>query len=632
MPETKFHIDKDKTVIPNTITCDTDKTSKTSKTKKYYDDRLIDQEQYCSINLAKNVLKIYNDNSGWQYDKISKTTENKIKENDYLCTNDYAHRIITNRTMWTKQFFNKAVENITPPSLTYKEELNKDEKITISINEERWYDWFTIPDYHNGNKYSTQIEEDASNNEIVVYNFCQKGYILDNGKCIKRSKYKYGMVKNFLHYSPYALIFLLGLTKKDIIDLQKKEMEKLKKGEIFIEDDLYDEIYTNQNILENIFSDIQFEMEKRITELLNEPFTYVNILPPFNEFVNDNIINYKPEIKYKESIYLETAYGIAKKIATYITSNDVVKLKKFKDDLGDISNLKGSDLDRQFIFLQKACNVCFSYQSKEDKMYDVLEKYSKNIIENLKNIDPNYNYINVPRLSEVQILKQRVQSSSTRDDDDKYKGGLTCKTDNCINIASSGEIALNVLEFNTPEPDPKINFLIKLYNYGKDTKEYTKFKIGLIDVEIFNNSLSSTFIKNINLFILSLLLIIWLYAVIKLLLLFWSSFAYILNYILYGVIFCIYGFFAVFRLVINWKSTNFKGIILNIHRFGLLAQLWSIYSALYYNNNMKKKLNILFLVIGIIILFSIIIKELIKIISILNIKTYPEGYNGSNFA
>lgn len=590
------------------------------------------------------TYNLYDNIEGWNYDKISKDTINLLNSDTHsLCVGTNPNCKLTEKTNWKKKsasgicetvdITNKAsvsLENGNTYDNNYDQEFVINKESTTSeklVCEERWYDWFTIPDYHYGNKYSLGVDQTGV---ISSFNYCYQGYILtENGKCIKRSKFDYGKVKNFIHYTPYALIFLFGLTKDDIIDLHKKEMEKNK---INSNETLYDEIYNNKDILNLIYLDIKKVIENSIKRLLNEPLTYVNIVPPYNDFSSENEINYNPEIKYQDPIYLEKAYNIAIKIKDF--NNDIFKLNEYKKQLEEVSGLKQNSVDfsRQYAFLQKACSICFSIPEKKDKMYDIFDKYSSKIIENVKNINQNYNYIAVPKLTEVQILKQSNPKDNRKDNRKDYTNFYQ------RNTLTPVEIGENKLPFNSKTVniigtgDNKNVFDI---NCGLANNLKTKSDIGnliklkklFIDIDLINNSLSSVFIKSSNLFILSILMLIWLFCVILLLLKTWRYFANVFNYIIYGFIFCIYGFFAIFALIFRYKATNFRGVILKVHKMSLQFQLTTLYATILYSHHSKGFFTKLVLIIGAILIIVLIVKELIKIGNILSIKSYPPGYS-----
>ena len=638
---------------PNKDTCSSEITTDSRKrsldSSSIYEN--IENISECNKNVAERY-KLYDYDNGWKYDKISTETVSLLNSGDYSFCNTSNFEIckLKEKTDWKTTNPSDGSCSTVPITADIVLEDGKtfnnnyDEKFVIKVNktsdesikcEERWYDWFTIPDYHYGNKYSLGVNDNTG--EINSFNYCNHGYILtENGFCIKRSKFDYGKVKNFIHYTPYALIFLLGLTKADIIDLHKKEMEKNKnKKNTAINETLYDEIYTNQDILNLIYSDIKKVIKKSIENLLNEPLTYVNIVPPYNDFSRENEINYYPDIKYQDKIYLEKAYSIAKKITEI--NNNIVELSQYKNELAEVSGLPQNSVDfsRQFTFLQKSCSICFSIPEKKDKMYDIFDKYSSKIINNLKKINKNYIYIAVPKLTEVQILKQSNPKDKRTDPTlSEYNSNpnnlepIFIREDQLVFNEKTANIIVSPQSYDqNNNPFTMSSKIIQDIKTESSIKNIITLKKLFLNVDLINNSLSSVFIKNANLFVLSLLMIIWLFCVIILLLNTWKNFAYVFNYIIYGFIFCIYGFFAIFALIFGYRATNFRGVILQVHKMSLQLQLKTLYATKIYNITSKGFLTGLILIIGLIMIIVLIVKELIKIGNILALKSYPSGYS-----
>ena len=97
--------------------------------------------------------------------------------------------------------------------------------------DERWYDWFTVPNYHLGNGY---INPDPSN-PGTCYNPCLPGSIPtyqtdpvdgqnlhfisnteNTGNCISRENYFGGKYASGSDYCPLAWIYILNSTHKDL--------------------------------------------------------------------------------------------------------------------------------------------------------------------------------------------------------------------------------------------------------------------------------------------------------------------------------------------------------------------------------------------------------------------------------
>lgn len=138
---------------------------------------------------------------------------------------------------------------------------------TILMNglvEERWYDWFMIPDYHLGNKY-TRVDD-------VNYAPCEKDSIpsygvdpVDNSpkyfndtednldKCVDKSQYFRGKYFNSETYCPLTWVYRAGATKKDLKHMYEDliyDIENTERGNEYLDtlkrnvDNLiYDDIY-----------------------------------------------------------------------------------------------------------------------------------------------------------------------------------------------------------------------------------------------------------------------------------------------------------------------------------------------------------------------------------------------------
>ena len=81
---------------------------------------------------------------------LTKDTNNKCKINENIALPPDKLEKIDNILLLKKPDSFTAVKNLS----------NSSNDVNILCNE-RWYDWFTIPDYHNGNKYSKEINGDT---------------------------------------------------------------------------------------------------------------------------------------------------------------------------------------------------------------------------------------------------------------------------------------------------------------------------------------------------------------------------------------------------------------------------------------------------------------------------------------
>lgn len=300
-----------------------------------------------------------------------------------------------------------------PKYLTYtsnqSETIKKPEDINYIINKkklcnEMWYDWFSIPDYHIGNKiYFNEALE--MNDDKVCYNSCEIGTVpwknpeteeLD--LCIDRNGYSFGLYKNDFYYIPLALIFLFGSSKSYLIEQHISQLKdnKSQMKDIIYDYDIYNDIIENRETQENIFNSvIKVDLSKRIKNILEIPFDHTNILLP------SIIMENASKDIYSQKRILE-AYNIAKKYFDFLNNiKDMTIYEEFmnwKKDLSEVSGINISDnkFYKQLLILKKACNLLFDNKSD----------YSKNIF---------YTYLNT-NLLDVTNFKTPIVFEITDDD------------------------------------------------------------------------------------------------------------------------------------------------------------------------------------------------------------------------
>jgi len=140
---------------------------------------------------------------------------------------------------------------------------------------------------------------------------------------------------------------------------------------------------------------------------------------------------------------------------------------------------------------------------------------------------------------------------------------------------------------------------------------------NLININILDNTFSSNIIVYINFFLLSLLMIIYLFLSYNLIILTWKQFSNVINYILMGIIWIIATFISIFTTLFG-NADNKKGLIINIHKNALKAEWY--YG--YFTQSLaiaNAKRNYLFngvLLLGTIFVFLTIIKTFSDIFNI----------------
>ena len=262
------------------------------------------------------------------------------------------------------------------------------QKISEEINEEKWYDWFTIPDYHNGNKYQ------IVNNKF--YKPCKYNYIPtlnsnNEAKCINKNYKKFGLIEGTFSYTPISIIFLLGTSINDLKKIYISELEKtikyLKNNDKYEINPKLNNIIKENNLEdifnENIYYEAIYEIYKSAIEIYtknNELRTTKGInefefVPLYNK--KNKKINIKPNFVYNsENIYLEKAYEIAelysinlknntldewkKNLILYNSyDNDNINLEKYYiknyNNIDDLNYIKS----KLFNIFERACYICF---------------------------------------------------------------------------------------------------------------------------------------------------------------------------------------------------------------------------------------------------------------------------------
>lgn len=105
--------------------------------------------------------------------------------------------------------------------------------------EERWYDWFMVPNYHLGNKYVKSgdtnyapcvkgsipsYQKDPVDGLMKSFNSSAKDEL---GKCVKKEQYFGGKYLNSDTYCPLAWVYRAGATKKKLKELYLDEINNI---------------------------------------------------------------------------------------------------------------------------------------------------------------------------------------------------------------------------------------------------------------------------------------------------------------------------------------------------------------------------------------------------------------------
>jgi hypothetical protein len=374
------------------------------------DDNTIDTIQtgeVCTIETAKQY-GIFGKNSIFngiipssEKTKIDVHKDNTDNENlDYaLCsvkeTNAYKNCVLTTKNPWksinaSKEFCRLPEDIILPSGLKYNPStkyIDKPSKIPLSIDtsalcQERWYDWFTVPDWHFGNGYRS-IGEGA---DKKCYKPCALGKVPTkelNGqlynKCISKAFYEFGFYASNFNYLPIALIVLLGSNKESLLKYYDYYSLKLKeqiKG-LTPDMDLFKSLHEDDTTRKRIYEEIKTDMKYAITNLFELSFNIDHIINP------DAIVQNMSIDAISKDMVLN-AYEIARKYYQLSTALDISTIKEYfiwKQELADISgfDITSERFAKQLLILKKACNVAFDNTSSysQSMLYILNKKLEK---------------------------------------------------------------------------------------------------------------------------------------------------------------------------------------------------------------------------------------------------------------
>lgn len=277
----------------------------------------------------------------------------------------------------TGQYCMLPIEIPLPQNMKYNEEtvlIEKPQDIPLALSKKelcsnRWYDWFSIPDYHLGNMYSSN-----ENNKCMKP--CQIGAIpVENNKCTNREAFKRGFYKKDFYYLPLSLVLLLGSTKETLLKKHKQEIANLRSkfdSSISIDYEIYNTIMTDEKTQNDIYETIRTDLNHHITNFLTKPFDDTHIIVPSKAIQNLSTVQ---SIMTKDNI-LE-AYNIAAKYFILSVNPDKEEeFERWKKDLSDINGYETTDdkFYKQLLILKKACNVLFdnkSAYSRDNVLYSI---------------------------------------------------------------------------------------------------------------------------------------------------------------------------------------------------------------------------------------------------------------------
>lgn len=410
----------------------------------------VNVREICSISLLKNKglfdSKKYIDLSG---EELSKINFNSMKNDDNSVICDVVNNIayencaLKENNPYLKFYYNSNNPVCSTPvdmkihdSGYYKFDYDTNSNIIKPISdiyfknkkeaycEERWSDWFCIPNFHLGNKWYNNNPNDLENTKSVgkCYMPCSIGYIPadeNNTKCVLKKTYSGGIYSYDFDYTPLALICLLGTTFDNFKDENCGYIKFLKDKKISIEKDTNIELLRNENgedIIENVLKNIRVDqnvlwedIKTDISRYINEIFT--NIPDLNDEFIKLNIKVPDENIKKRMQNYITEynilyAYKIAEKLSLCQKPEKNDMYSEFRYKLQLISNLKEDKFRILLKVLKKCCNICFDEKSDFSKRY-LLYSINKGETEYKPiTIDVNYDIVDEKyKLNKFEAIK-----------------------------------------------------------------------------------------------------------------------------------------------------------------------------------------------------------------------------------
>lgn len=247
--------------------------------------------------------------------------------------------------------------------------------------DERWYDWFMIPNYYLGNKYSsvavenTDVDADAdAETDSIKYEPCPSGTVphfktdpVDGSinanegeflnKCIRKDDYFYGKYSDSPEYCPLSWIMRAGATKDDLVKIYGNLIDGIesKKGASVELDKLR----------KSIKSHVNREIFRKIQKV------------GFDEYAG---IADSPEVEYacrkmsSDTTRLKYAYDICKNIKT---RGEKHMVNEYVND--------GMTKDTATLRYFRACEACHTVFSDPKGAVAQLENKDPIIFEDVKN-------------------------------------------------------------------------------------------------------------------------------------------------------------------------------------------------------------------------------------------------------
>jgi hypothetical protein len=347
-----------------------------------------------SIPLTQCTYEVSKKNNWFSLEKptlffgnFDKINENKIQiTKEDIIENKKPYSICTTNKTFDKSYENCSItspwrtlvngkcqiNNICPPSFTFKDgkciipdnNLHFFKRDKIGFCEEKWYDWFSIPNIHLQNGYQKYVKLGSNPKDITsCYKPCKLGEIPFNKnikdvsnsnhiKCIKKNTANFGLyIPN--DYCPISMIPLLSVNKYNLYKSYSKLIQKIpeKKRDL----DIYNNIQNkteNNEIINTAIDEIIFNAKKYVTD------TSISISDLIHPKLGDIEFDLCLDLVTVDNII--DSYDICTHFTNIEKKNKIIETIKLTYNYSD-----DRIFNKHIQLLEKACSKCFEIQSKD---------------------------------------------------------------------------------------------------------------------------------------------------------------------------------------------------------------------------------------------------------------------------
>tara|TARA_Y100000389_G_scaffold40620_1_gene35185 strand:- start:8707 stop:10380 length:1674 start_codon:yes stop_codon:yes gene_type:complete len=399
------NLNNQENVLKDTIYNDTlNNDSKFTRNNTHVSDVVIPAE-VCTIETARqnkwfseNTSNYFNLRSDLDQNKIKTTSNDFIKNNKNfsICntTSDlktaYPNCALTSPWRTFEKNKCKIEKNNCPPNFISqngscvlpKQNLQYFQRNKKGFCEEKWYDWFSIPNYHLKNGYQKYIKSGSHNKDITkCFKPCELGTVPFNKdkndtnnknhiKCIDKQSANYGLYgKN--DYCPTSMVLLLGIDKKYIKDsLLNKVKVPVNKRRTHIYNKQENEV-----------------IDKAYNEIIHNAKNYVIKSGIREKDVNKpklGDIEFDSCVELGENEDLIKAYDICKELSDSDKKKEIINKIRTTYNYSD-----DRIINKHLNLLYKSCSKCFEIKTSDSYLKPPNNDYSNAILNRLNGEFPD---------------------------------------------------------------------------------------------------------------------------------------------------------------------------------------------------------------------------------------------------